>query len=152
MVLRSHSLGLWWRMERARRWRALSVGVENIQQLACLQSSHWQDVGQDVLGAVGAFKRGNIRALSLFSPLVLFCVFNSSRICGPGMESCKDLCTGKSPVGTGGGRGGFSLQAREGAGWGTCLGWGQHAGGQGRMRIKEVRLGHNTTVYEVLRG
>lgn len=62
-----------------------------------------QSLAGCVLGAVGAFKRGNISALSLFSPLVLFCVFNPSRICGPGMESCKDLCTGKSPVDTGGG-------------------------------------------------
>lgn len=55
-----------------------------------------------LLGAVGAFKRGNISALSLFSPLVL-CVFNPSQICAPGMESCKDARTGRSPVDIGGG-------------------------------------------------
>lgn len=100
---------------------------------------------------MGAFKRGNISALSLLSPLVP-CVFNPSLIYASGMESCKDLCTGKSPVDTGRGQGGFSVYAKEGAGWGTCLGWGQHAGGKGGVKIKEVRLGHDTAGYEVLHG
>lgn len=67
-----------------------------------------QSLAGCVLGALGVFKRGNISALSLSSPLVL-CVFNPSLICAAAMESCKDLCTGKSPVDTGGGGGGFSV-------------------------------------------
>lgn len=53
-----------------------------------------------VLGAVGAFKRENLSALALFSPLALFCIFHPSQICGPGTWSCKDLGTGKYPVST----------------------------------------------------